>query len=146
MQGDPQQGPPMRRFVPANHDLALLLLRLALAAVLLYHGVPKLMDFGATVTGFQTMGMPAPSLTAAFAVLAEVVGGLLILLGIAVDVAGILVIIEMLGAIFLVHLANGFDFTKGGWEHPFTVLVMALVLVLAGPGRHAVGKTAVARR
>src|SRR3954463_5511873 len=144
MQGTPQEGPHMRRFVPANLDLALLLLRLALAAVLLYHGVPKLMNFGATVTGFQTMGMPAPSLTDAFAVLVEVVGGLLILLGIAVDLAGILVIIEMLGAIFMVHLANGFDFTKGGWEHPFTVLMMALVLALAGPGRHAVGRTGVA--
>src|SRR3954463_16200403 len=134
----------MRRFVPLNHDLAILLLRLALAAVLLYHGVPKLMNFGATVTAFQGMGLPAPSLTAGFAVLSEVIGGLLILLGVAVDLAGILVIIDMLGAIFLVHLANGFDFTKGGWEHPFTVLVMALVLVLAGSGWHAVGRTGVA--
>jgi putative oxidoreductase len=69
-----------------------------------------------------------------------VVGGLLILLGVAVDLASILVIVEMLGAIFLVHLPNGFDFTKGGWEHPFTVLVMALALALSGPGQHAVGK------
>jgi putative oxidoreductase len=132
----------MRRFVPRNLDLALLILRLALAAVLLYHGIPKLMNFGATVTGFQGMGLPAPSLTAGFAVLSEVIGGLLILLGIAVDLAGILVIIDMLGAIFMVHLPNGFDFTKGGWEHPFTVLVMALALALTGPGRHAVGKPA----
>jgi putative oxidoreductase len=130
----------MRRFLPHNHDLALLFLRLALAAVLLYHGIPKLMNFGATVTAFQGMGLPAPSLTAGFAVLAEVVGGLLILLGVAVDLASILVIVEMLGAIFLVHLPNGFDFTKGGWEHPFTVLVMALALALSGPGQHAVGK------
>jgi putative oxidoreductase len=130
----------MRRFVPYNNDLALLILRLALAAVLLYHGIPKLMNFGATVTAFQGMGLPAPSVTAAFAVITEVVGGLLILLGIAVDLAGILVILEMLGAIFLVHWPNGFDFTKGGWEHPFTVLVMALALALAGAGRHAAGK------
>ena len=130
----------MRRFLPYNHDLALLLLRLALASVLLYHGIPKLMNFGTTVAAFQGMGMPAPSLTAAFALLAEVVGGLLILLGVAVDLAGILVVIEMLGAIFFVHLANGFDFTKGGWEHPFTVLVMALAIALAGPGRYALGK------
>jgi putative oxidoreductase len=130
----------MRRFVPYNHDLALVLLRLALAAVLLYHGLPKLMNFGATVTAFQGMGLPAPSLTAGFALVSEVVGGLLILLGVAVDLAGILVVIDMLGAIFLVHLANGFDFTKGGWEHPFTVLVMALAVALSGPGRYAVGK------
>ena len=45
----------------------------------------------------------------------------------------------MIGAIAVVHWANGFDFTKGGWEHPFTVLAMALALALAGPGGYAVG-------
>ena len=129
----------MRRYLPLNLDAALLVLRLALAAVLLYHGLPKLMDFGATVAGFQSMNVPAPTLTAAFAILSEVVGGILILLGIAVDLAGVLVIIDMLGAIFTVHWASGFDFTKGGWEHPFTVLAMALALALAGPGDYSVG-------
>jgi putative oxidoreductase len=130
----------MRRFLPYNLDAALLILRIVLGIVLLYHGVPKLMNFSATVGGFQTMGLPAPSLTAAFALLAEVVGGLLILLGVAVELAALLVIIDMLGAIALVHWANGFDFTKGGWEHPFTVLMMAVVLALAGPGRMSIGK------
>jgi putative oxidoreductase len=129
----------MRRYLPLNLDAALLILRLALAAILLYHGLPKLMNFGATVGGFQSMNIPAPTLTAAFAILAEVIGGILILLGIAVDLAGLLVIIDMLGAIVTVHWASGFDFTKGGWEHPFSVLVMALVLALAGPGRMSVG-------
>jgi putative oxidoreductase len=129
----------MRRYLPLNLDLALLVLRLALAAVLLYHGLPKLMNFGATVSGFETMNVPAPTLTAAFALLSEVVGGILILLGIAVDLAGILVVIDMLGAIFAVHWGAGFDFTKGGWEHPFTVLAMALTLALAGPGDYSVG-------
>ncbi|HEV8454056.1 MAG TPA: DoxX family protein [Gemmatimonadales bacterium] len=130
----------MRRLLPYNPDLARLVLRLALAAVLLYHGIPKLMDFGATAVGFEGLGLPAPPVTAVIALLAEVGGGLLILLGLAVDIAGLLVIIDMLGAIVLVHWANGFDFTKGGWEHPFTVLAMALTLALAGPGRLTVGK------
>lgn len=136
----------MRRYLPENLDAALLVLRLALAAVLLYHGLPKVMNFGATVGGFQSMNIPAPTLTAVFAILAEVVGGILILLGVAVDLAGLLVIIDMLGAIFTVHWAAGFDFTKGGWEHPFTVLVMALTLALAGPGDYSVGARKGARR
>lgn len=130
----------MRRFLPYNLDLALLILRLALAIVLLYHGIPKLLHFSATVGGFQTIGLPAPPISAAFALLAEVIGGILILLGLAVDLAAILVMTEMLGAITLVHWSNGFDFSKGGWEHPFTVLVMALVLALAGPGRMSLRK------
>jgi putative oxidoreductase len=130
----------MRRYLPLNLDLALLILRLALAAILLYHGIPKLMNFSQTVAGFQSMHIPAPSVSAGFALIVEVIGGLLILFGVAVDLAGLLVIIEMLGAIFLVHWANGFDFTKGGWEHPFSVLVMALALALAGAGDYALGR------
>jgi putative oxidoreductase len=129
----------MRRYLPLNLDLALLLLRLALGAILLYHGLPKIMNYGATVGGFQSMHVPAPTLSAIYAIVAEVIGGILILLGIAVDLAGILVAIEMLGAIALVHWGNGFDFTKGGWEHPFSVLVMALAVALAGPGDYSVG-------
>jgi putative oxidoreductase len=129
----------MRRYLPLNLDLALLILRLTLAAILLYHGIPKLMNFGATIGAFQGMNIPAPSVSAPFAIFVEVVGGILILLGVAVDLAGILVIIEMIGAIAFVHWSNGFDFTKGGWEHPFTVLAIALALALAGPGGYAVG-------
>jgi putative oxidoreductase len=128
----------MRRILPTNLDLALLILRLTLATILLYHGLPKLMHFGPAVAGFQQLGLPAPTVTAGFALIAEVVGGLLILLGVASDLGAILVIIDMLGAIALVHWANGFDFTKGGWEHPFTVLAVALALALAGPGRHTI--------
>lgn len=127
----------MRRYLAVNLDVALLVLRLALAAVLLYHGIPKLFNFGGTVTAFESMNIPAPTLSVVFAILAEVVGGILILLGVAVDLAGILVVIDMLGAIFTVHWAAGFDFTKGGWEHPFTVLAMALALAFAGPGRYS---------
>jgi putative oxidoreductase len=129
----------MRRYLPLNLDLALLLLRLALGAILLYHGLPKIMNYGATVGGFQSMHVPAPTLTSIYAIISEVIGGILILLGVAVDLAGIIVAIEMLGAIFLVHWSNGFDFTKGGWEHPFSVLVMALAVALAGPGDYSVG-------
>jgi putative oxidoreductase len=130
----------MRRYLPLNLDVALLVLRLTLAAILLYHGLPKLMNFGATAGAFQSMHIPAPTLIAGYALIAEVIGGLLILLGVAVDIAGILVIIDMIGAIAFVHWANGFDFTKGGWEHPFTILAIALAIALAGPGGYSLGR------
>jgi putative oxidoreductase len=135
----------MRRYLPLNLDLALLVLRLALAAILLYHGLPKVMNFGPTVGAFQSMHIPAPTLTAVFAILAEVIGGILILLGVAVDLAGLLVVVDMLGAIVTVHWANGFDFAKGGWEHPFTVLVLGLAIALAGPGDYSVARRGTGR-
>lgn len=129
----------MRRFVPLNTDAALLVLRVVLAAVMLYHGIPKLLDFGGTVAGFESMGIPAPGLSAVFATLVEVVGGILILIGVATDIAGLLIVMDMLGAIFTVHWSKGFDFSQGGWEHPFTVLGIALALALTGPGAYSVG-------
>jgi putative oxidoreductase len=122
-----------------NLDAAMLVLRVVLGVIMLYHGVPKLMDFGGTVAGFGGMGVPVPTLSAAFATIAEVVGGILLLVGVATDVAGLLVAIDMLGAITFVHAKNGFATANGGMEWPLALLAMALGIALAGPGRYALG-------
>jgi putative oxidoreductase len=129
----------MRRFVPLNPDVGLLVLRVVLAIIMLYHGWPKVTNFGGTVEGFTGMGIPAPTLAALVATVAEVVGGLLILIGAFTDVAGLLFAIDMLGAITFVHAKNGFSAANGGFEFPLALLAMALAVALAGPGRYAVG-------
>jgi putative oxidoreductase len=128
----------MRRLLPLNLDLALLLLRVVLGVVMLAHGVPKLLHFGGVAQGFAGMGVPAPTLAAAFATLVEVGGGLLLLLGVATDIFGLLFAIDMLGAIIFVHAAKGFSAGNGGWEFPLVLIAIALALALAGPGRYAV--------
>jgi putative oxidoreductase len=127
----------MRRILPVNLDAALLILRLVLGVIMIYHGWPKLMDFGGTVAGFQGMGIPLPGLAAAVALIAELVGGILMLLGVATDIAGLLFAIDMLGAIVFVHAKNGFAVAEGGVEWPLALLAMALAIALAGPGRYA---------
>ncbi len=89
---------------------------------------------------FQSLGLPAPSITAGLVALIEIGGSILMLLGVAVELAGLTIIVDMVGAIATAHWKNGFDFAKGGWEHPATVLVIALAAVLAGAARHAVGR------
>ncbi len=128
----------MRRIFPMDRDLALLVLRLALAAVLIYHGIPKAMDFGGTTRFMASLDFPLPAIVAGLAVLVEVGCGTLILVGLLTELAGLLVAIEMLCAIFVVHWQHGFNFQNNGWEHPFTVLMMALALVLAGAGAYAI--------
>lgn len=127
----------MRRVVPVNLDLALLLLRVVLAAVMLAHGLPKVTGFNDVVGFFGSTGVPAPALAAAFATLAEVGGGILILLGVAVDIAGLLFAVDMLGAIVFVHFKNGFT-GEGGYEFPLILLTAAVALALAGPGAYSV--------
>jgi putative oxidoreductase len=128
----------MRRVIPVNLDFALLLLRVALAAVMLVHGLPKVTGFSGTAEGFAHMGIPLPTLAAAFAALAEVLGSILILLGIAVDIAGLAIAIDMLGAIVFAKLKNGFT-GQDNYQFEFILLAVALALALAGPGRYAVG-------
>jgi putative oxidoreductase len=131
----------MRRLFPLNPDLALLILRVVLGIIMIYHGWPKLTDLGGTIEGFSGMGIPAPALAAIFATVAEVLGGLLMLLGAFTDVAGLAFAIDMLGAIIFVHAKNGFSASKGGIEFPLALLAMALAIALAGPGRYAVGRS-----
>jgi putative oxidoreductase len=65
-------------------------------------------------------------------------GGLLLLLGSLTDVAGLLIAIDMLGAIVIVHAKHGFSVSDGGVEWPLALLAMAVAVALAGPGRFAV--------
>jgi len=129
----------MRRLLPLNLDAALLIVRVVLGIIMLYHGWPKLTNLGGTIEGFTGMGVPLPAVSAIFATVAEVGGGLLLLLGMLTDVAGLLVAIDMLGAITFVHAKNGFAVADGGFEWPLALLAMALAIALAGPGRYAVG-------
>ena len=132
----------MRRLFPLNPDLALLILRVVLGIIMIYHGWPKLTDLGGTIEGMAGMGVPAPAVAAIFATVAEVVGGLLMLLGAFTDIAGLMFAIDMLGAITFVHAKNGFSVAKGGMEWPLLLAAAALAIALAGPGRYAVGSPA----
>lgn len=131
----------MRRLLPLNLDAALLILRVVLGIIMIYHGWPKLTNLGGTIEGFAGMGVPLPAVAAVFAMLVEVVGGLLLLVGAFTDIAGFLVAIDMLGAIVFVHAKNGFAVNEGGVEWPLALLAMGLAIALAGPGRYAVGRS-----
>ena len=132
----------MRRLFPLNPDLALLILRVVLGIIMIYHGWPKLTDLGGTIEGMAGMGIPAPAVAAIFATVAEVVGGLLMLLGAFTDIAGLMFAIDMLGAITFVHAKNGFSVANGGIEWPLLLAATAIAIALTGSGRYVVGRPA----
>ncbi len=123
-------------------------LRILLGISFVYHGLPKL---GAAHAGFmatlQRMGVPAPDLAAWALGLLEVLGGVALVLGAFVSVFTVLLIIEMLVAMFLVHLPNGFSFLNivgstpqgprfgpPGVEVNLLFIAGLLALLLGGPG------------
>ena len=111
-------------------------LRVVLGIIFLVHGWQKLFGFGFHgVAGFfGTLGIPLPAITSIVVTLVEFFGGLALLLGLFTRWAAILIAIDMFGAIFFVHLKNGFFNHVQGYEYPLILAVSALSFVWGGPG------------
>jgi putative oxidoreductase len=91
--------------------VAPLLLRLYLAPVLLQAGWNKYQHFDDTVAWFGNadwgLGLPLPALLTVLAIISEIGGAVLLLLGLFTRLASIPLLITMLVAIFAVHWPNG---------------------------------------
>ena len=126
----------------ANVDIGLLLIRLMLGVVFVFHGSQKLFGLfdGPGVKGFagylESLNVPYPLLSAYLAGSAEFVGGIAMLLGVGLPVAAVLICCVMGVAIFKVHL-GGFSGQSGGMEYPLTLAVVAAAMGMLGPGRFA---------
>lgn len=138
----------MIRVLPvAARDAVLLVARIVLGVVLVAHGLQKLVGqgFGATAEGFAGMGIPLAPVSAAFVILVEVVGGLALVLGAATALAGVLVVLDMLGAFLFVHAGGGVFVSDGGWELVAVIAAGAALLAAVGAGRFSVDHLAGAR-
>ncbi len=117
-----------------------LLLRVALGGLFLAHAGLKLFVFtpAGTAGFFASVGLP-PAL-AYVTILAEVAGGLALILGIWTRWVALALVPVLLGAIATVHAGNGFWFNApgGGWEYPAFWAVALLAQSLLGAGALAV--------
>src|SRR5437016_224421 len=86
---------------------ALLLLRLIVGLAFIFHGWPKIQNVAAFA---GTMKLPV--WLAGVAAYTEVVGGMLLILGLLTVVAALFIAIEMLVALFMVHFPAGHPFVN----------------------------------
>ena len=119
-------------------NLELLIMRLACSLPFLYHGSAILFGAfgGPGPVGFAAF-MKAPVIVGYLVGLAQFAGGLAVLSGALLRSGAVCIIIVMLGAIFLVHLPNGFDINHGGMEYALSQMFIAIGLLLAGPGKYS---------
>ena len=127
-------------FLHRLHHLAPLALRAGVGLVFTVHGWQKLSDGPAGFAGMLTgLGVAAPELFAWLVTAAELVGGLLILLGLLTRLATLPLIATMVGAIALVKADVGVIAPPGspgpGAELDIALLAGLVALLLLGPGR-----------
>ena len=127
------------RHIPNKTEVALSIVRIMLGIIFTVHGAQKVFGLfgGPGLEGFaQWAGSVGISSTLAYAAsFTELLGGLLLLTGIAAEIGGLLAIGVMLGAIYFIHGKNGFFIQNGGYEYALSLLVFSLAIVIGGPGK-----------
>src|SRR5512134_47223 len=120
-------------------NLALLVFRVAIGAVMIAHGYNHVWGGGkiaCTSAFFESMGMRPAKVHAWLASLTELGAGALLVFGLLTPFAAAGVIGVMAVAWITAHRTNGFFiFRPGqGWEYVMVLLVCGVVLGAAGPG------------
>lgn len=114
---------------------AIALLRIALGVMTLAHGLMKVFLFTVpgTVGYFESLGLPG--VLAYLTILAEVGGGMALILGLLTRWVSLALVPVLLGAAW-VHLGNGWVFSNegGGWEFPVFWAIALLVQAGLGSG------------
>jgi putative oxidoreductase len=126
-----------------NHydDIGKLVLRLSVGILLLMHGLFKLMYGIAGISALvQANGWPTWIAYGVF--IGEIIAPALLILGLLTRASAVVVVLNMLMAVYLAHSHQLFHLTKsGGWmlELQGMYLFGALAITLLGAGRFSVG-------
>lgn len=124
-------------------EIGLLLLRVIVGLVLVGHGAQKLFGsfggHGIAGTGgwMESIGFRPGKAMAVVAGLSELVGGLLLALGLLTPLASAIIVGTMVVAAST-HAANGLWATSGGYELPMIFALVGASVALTGPGAYSV--------
>ncbi len=112
----------------SNPGFGLLLLRLTVGGLFLYHGITKFQNMQGTIGFFASLGFPA--FLAYLVAAVETVGGILMVLGLWTSVAGAALAIILAVAIFKTKLGGAFPKA----ELDVLLLVASLSVAFGGAG------------
>jgi putative oxidoreductase len=122
-----------------NYDWALLVVRLAVGIIFVAHGSQKLFGaFGGPGLNaiVQMMGGLGYLVS-----IGEFFGGLGLIFGVLSRFSAASLIVVMLGAIAMVHWQHGFFLgEKPGFEFNFALIGLLAAVLIAGPGKLAMGR------
>jgi putative oxidoreductase len=127
-------------------SIGLTVLRVVLGVVFIAHGAQKFSQgVSGVAQGFAGMGVPLAEVAAPLVAGLELVGGVLLVFGIATRVVAVLLAVDMVVAGALAHLPAGFFSQDGGFEYVLVLAAGSLAVALTGPGRYSVDAVVVRR-
>lgn len=121
---------PLDQFV----DIVLLVVRIVFGIVFLYYGYPKLKDLKSNANDFEQMGFKPGWLFGTPVALLETVGSLLIILGFFTWLAAAGFVLHMLTGMIWKITKTDKPFTD--WSYDLLLLLIALMLLVTGPGAY----------
>ena len=117
------------------HTCGTAALRIVVGIIFVMHGWQKLSwGFQLVAEFLGSLHVPVPTLAAVALTLLELLGGILMILGLLTRYVATLLAVDMLFAIILVHFRHGFFASDGGLEFPLLLLAANIHLALAGAG------------
>ncbi|TQM37486.1 DoxX family protein [Pseudonocardia cypriaca] len=131
-------------------DVVLLLARIGLGVIMIAHAKLEWDFAGGSLAGvgqlFAQSGIPLPEISGPVNVLFEFVGGVAMIVGLAVPIVGVLMALNMVGAWVLVHTSPLFSMDHNGPELAIMIGLLSLVLAVVGSGRFGLDHLIIARR
>lgn len=127
--------PLTRNILSHGKSLSLLLARLAVAYGFYDPAMQKWSDIDSVATWFGSMGIPFPTLNAYMAASTEIVGVILLTLGLFTRLISLPLMVIMVVAITTVHLSHGFSAGDNGFEIPLYYLLFLALFASLGAGK-----------
>ena len=128
----------MKRIAGLHPDWGITVVRIMTGLLFAVHGYQKFAGgIGGAAAMFTKIGIPFPGLMAPFIAILELVGGILLLLGVATRVVACLFAVEMLVTTLWVKIPSA-NWNASDLDR--MLLVACVLFVLAGPGAAALDR------
>ncbi len=118
-------------------NIVILLARFAIAYGFSLPALVKIQNLENTAVWFESLGIPFAGFMAYLVSGIEIMGIILIFLGLFTRYISVLLGCVMLGAILFVHLPHGFSVANNGIEIPFYYFLFLMIFTTFGPGKYS---------
>jgi putative oxidoreductase len=127
--------PITKNILSNGQSISLLLARLTVAYGFYQPAMQKWSDISSVADWFGTLGIPFPTLNAYLAASTELLGVVLLTLGLFTRLISVPLMVVMVVAITTVHLSHGFAAGDNGFEIPLYYLLFLALFASLGAGK-----------